>query len=83
MTALEETTAGKVRRLLSSLKGRKTMPIILQDFPDPEAIAVLLATALLYGIRSDIQDLGRETTQAGIDALSSRIRRPTSECLAA
>ena len=27
-----------------------------------------LATALLYGIRSDTQDLGRETTQADIDA---------------
>ena len=32
---------------------------------DPE---VPLATALLYGIRSDTQDLGRDTTQADIDA---------------
>ena len=30
-----------------------------------------LATALLYGIRSDTQDLGRETTQADIDAIES------------
>ncbi len=29
-----------------------------------------LATALLYGIRSDTQDLGRETTQADIEAYS-------------
>ena len=28
-----------------------------------------LATALLYGIRSDTQDLGRETTQADIEAI--------------
>ena len=30
-----------------------------------------IATALLYGIRSDTQDLGRETTQADIDAIES------------
>jgi nanoRNase/pAp phosphatase (c-di-AMP/oligoRNAs hydrolase) len=30
-----------------------------------------LATALLYGIRSDTQDLGRETTQTDIDAIES------------
>jgi nanoRNase/pAp phosphatase (c-di-AMP/oligoRNAs hydrolase) len=30
-----------------------------------------LATALLYGIRSDTQDLGRESTQADIDAIES------------
>jgi nanoRNase/pAp phosphatase (c-di-AMP/oligoRNAs hydrolase) len=30
-----------------------------------------LATALLYGIRSDTQDLGREATQADIDAIES------------
>jgi nanoRNase/pAp phosphatase (c-di-AMP/oligoRNAs hydrolase) len=30
-----------------------------------------IATALLYGIRSDTQDLGRETTQVDIDAIES------------
>jgi nanoRNase/pAp phosphatase (c-di-AMP/oligoRNAs hydrolase) len=30
-----------------------------------------LATALLYGIRSDTQDLGREATQADIDAIGA------------
>jgi nanoRNase/pAp phosphatase (c-di-AMP/oligoRNAs hydrolase) len=30
-----------------------------------------VATALLYGIRSDTQDLGRETTQVDIDAIES------------
>ncbi len=30
-----------------------------------------IATALLYGIRSDTQDLGRETTQADINAIES------------
>jgi nanoRNase/pAp phosphatase (c-di-AMP/oligoRNAs hydrolase) len=30
-----------------------------------------IATALLYGIRSDTQDLGRESTQADIDAIES------------
>ena len=30
-----------------------------------------MATALLYGIRSDTQDLGRETTQTDIDAIES------------
>jgi nanoRNase/pAp phosphatase (c-di-AMP/oligoRNAs hydrolase) len=30
-----------------------------------------LATALLYGIRSDTQDLGREATQADIDAIGT------------
>lgn len=34
-------------------------------------ISVPLATALLYGIRSDTQNLGRETTQADIDAFFS------------
>ena len=32
------------------------------------AVDVPLATALLYGIRSDTQDLGRDATQADIDA---------------
>ncbi len=32
------------------------------------AVDVILATSLVYGIRSDTQDLGRETTQADINA---------------
>jgi nanoRNase/pAp phosphatase (c-di-AMP/oligoRNAs hydrolase) len=45
------------------------------------AIEPSLATGLLYGIRSDTQDLGRDTTQADIDAYESLYRRANKRAL--
>jgi nanoRNase/pAp phosphatase (c-di-AMP/oligoRNAs hydrolase) len=47
------------------------------------ALEVPLATGLLYGIRSDTQDLGREGTQADIDAFEALYPQANKRMLAA
>lgn len=45
----------KAERLLALLKGKSSMLIVMQDYPDPDAIAAATAMRALANARADIQ----------------------------
>jgi nanoRNase/pAp phosphatase (c-di-AMP/oligoRNAs hydrolase) len=74
-------TNKKVERLLGLLRGKNSMLIVMQDFPDPDAIAAGLALRTLANSKADVQcsfalggTVGRAENRALVDYLALNLR---------
>ncbi len=71
----------KVERLLALLRGKSSMLIVMQDYPDPDAIAAATALRTLANTRADVQCsiahggvVGRAENRALVDYLDLNLR---------
>jgi nanoRNase/pAp phosphatase (c-di-AMP/oligoRNAs hydrolase) len=78
---IKQKTTRKLERLLSQLKGKSSMLIVMQDYPDPDAIAAGFALRTLANAKADVQcsfacsgTLGRAENHALVEYLALNLR---------
>jgi nanoRNase/pAp phosphatase (c-di-AMP/oligoRNAs hydrolase) len=78
---IRQKTTHKVERLLSLLRGKTSMLIVMQDYPDPDAIAAGTALRELANTKAEVQcsfahggTVGRAENRALVDYLDLNLR---------
>jgi nanoRNase/pAp phosphatase (c-di-AMP/oligoRNAs hydrolase) len=78
---VRQKTAKKVDRLLALLKGKSSMLIVMQDYPDPDAIAAGTALRELANAKAEVQcsfahagTVGRVENRALVEYLDLNLR---------
>lgn len=78
---IRQKSIQKAERLLGLLKGKSSMLIVMQDYPDPDAIAAAVALRALANARAEIQcsmahggTVGRAENRALVDYLDLNLR---------
>ncbi len=78
---IKQKTAKKVERLVALLRGKTSMLIVMQDFPDPDAIAAGTALRELANAKAEVQcsfahggTVGRAENRALVDYLGLNLR---------
>jgi nanoRNase/pAp phosphatase (c-di-AMP/oligoRNAs hydrolase) len=78
---LKQKTVQKVERLLALLRGKTSMLIVMQDYPDPDAIAAGTALRELANSKAEVQcsfahggTVGRAENRALVDYLALNLR---------